>query len=69
MRIGNRCLVGLWINEWSTAFSLYLKFYKDDELKYEIQLTSLESIEKLEEPFDKICTELSIPLKYNAVIE
>lgn len=63
------CMVGLWINEWSTAFSLDLKFYKDDELKYEIQLTSLESIEKLEEPFDKICTELSIPLKYNAVIE
>lgn len=62
---GYICVVG--IQNGQSAVSINMRFYKDDELKYEIRLTSLEDIDDLEEPFNKVCEELSIPLKYDTI--
>ena len=63
---GYNCVVG--IRNGQSAVCINMRFYKDDELKYEIRLTSLEDIDNLEEPFNKVCEELSVPLKYDAII-
>ncbi|MBQ6024704.1 MAG: hypothetical protein IJL20_03725 [Lachnospiraceae bacterium] len=63
---GYNCVLGVQKNAKSIA--IILKFYNNDELKYEIRMISSESIDTLKETFDKICTELSIPLDYAADI-
>ena len=61
------CIVGVLKSE--KAISIRMKFYKNDEIKYEIYMVSLEDLEKLEDPFNKVCAELSIPFEYVTVLQ
>ena len=61
------CVVGVLNSE--SAVSVRIKLYKNNEIKYEISIVSLETKEDLKAPFNRICTELCIPLEYDTVMK
>ncbi|MBQ6023993.1 MAG: hypothetical protein IJL20_00100 [Lachnospiraceae bacterium] len=67
---GYTCMVGVDSTQQDVGISI--KLYKDGELKYEIRMVSsgdIENLEILKEAFNKVCTELSIPLEYDVVFK
>ena len=67
---GYNCMVGVDSTQWDVGISI--KLYKDGELRYEIQMVSsgdIENLDILKEAFNKVCTELSIPLEYDVVFK
>ncbi|MBO4509712.1 MAG: hypothetical protein J5718_00025 [Lachnospiraceae bacterium] len=61
------CVVGVLNSE--SAVSVRIKLYKNNEIKYEISIVSLETKEDLKAPFNRICTELYIPLEYDTIMK
>jgi hypothetical protein len=67
---GYTCMVGVDSTQQDVGISI--KLYKDGELKYEIRMVSsgdIENLDILKEAFNKVCTELSIPLEYDVVFK